>query len=237
MLFGGSKQDLDERSGGRFSGGSGSMMLIRSASTAATSSWAPARPASRRVFRLDARFGVDPRPFFDVLTGTQNSQLVASSLTNGTNILTATGLGLASGNIHASWSSRLQGAEMNAFCCLCSDCNYWVQMLGGVRYLQLNEGVAITETTQVNSAAPLGSPFFGGSTISIADRVDTRISFYGGQVGLRGEVRSGRVFVEARGTVALGGTREVVNIHGTTAITPPSGAGGDPGRLPGLGEQ
>jgi len=165
------------------------------------------------------------RPFFDVLTGTQNAQLVAfPALLNVINILTPSGLGIASGDIHASTYSRLQGADANVFCCLCSGCNYWVQTLAGVRWLQLNEGIAISENTHVNPLLPAGSPFFGGSTISISDKFDTRNNFYGGQVGLRGQVRSGRMFLEVQGKVALGVTDQVVDIHGATAITSPGGA-------------
>lgn len=164
------------------------------------------------------------RPFFDVSTGTQNAQLVAfPALANGSNMLTATGLGIASGDIRVSRYSRLQGADINALCGLCSGCDYWVQMLAGFRYLNLEEGIAVDETTRVNPALPSFSPFFGGSTISISDRFDTRNNFYGGQVGMRGEVRRGRMFVEVQSKVALGVTNQVVDIQGSTTIASPDG--------------
>ena len=225
VLFGNSDVDRGPRSGGRFTAGfwcdpcrkiglEGSYFFLGSQNT-------------RFDAASDATLGSSliARPFFDVLTGLPNSQLVAfPALANGTNLLTAGGMGLASGDIHATTYSRLQGADINALCCLCSGCNYWVQMLGGFRYLQLNEGIAITENTRVNPALPLGSPFFGGSTISISDRFDTRNNFYGGQVGLRGQISSGRMFVEVQSKVALGVTNQVVDIHGSTSITSPGGA-------------
>ena len=165
------------------------------------------------------------RPFFDVLGNFQNAQLVAfPALASGTNILTAGGMGLASGDIRIDTYSRLQGGDINAFCGLCSDCNYWVQMLVGVRYLQLDEGISIIENTRVNPALPAGTPFFGGSTISMTDQFDTRNTFYGGQLGLRGGYRSGRAFLEVQGKLALGVTNQIVDIRGSTAITPPGGA-------------
>ncbi len=164
------------------------------------------------------------RPFFDVLTGLQNAQLVAfPALAGGTNLITVTGLGLASGDIRASSYSRIQGGDLNAVCGLCAGCDYWLHALGGFRYLHLGEGLAIRERSRVNPALPAGTPFFGGSTITVADQFDTRNNFYGGQVGLRGEVRRGRVFFEAQGKVALGVTNQAVDVQGSTAITAPDG--------------
>jgi len=224
VLFDGSHDDSKPRSGGRFTGGFW-LDPCRTVGVEASYFFLGTR-TNQFVAASDARAGslMIARPFFDVITGTQNAQLVAfPALATGTNILTATGIGIASGDIHVASNSRLQGAEINALCGLCSGCNYWVQLLGGFRYLNLEEGIAISETSRINPALPLGSPFFGGSTISISDRFDTRNHFYGGQIGLRGEARSGRMFVEIQSKVALGVTHQIVDISGTTAITPPGG--------------
>lgn len=222
--FGGSDFDSRPRQGGRFTGGfwldpcrmvgvEGSYFFL-------------ANRTNRYDATSDATLGsrLIARPFFDVVSGTQNAQLVAfPALANGSNILTATGMGLASGDIHATSYSRLQGAEINALCGLCSGCDYWVQLLAGFRYLNLEEGIAISETTRVNPALPAFSPFFGGSTISITDRFDTRNNFYGGQVGMRGEVRRGRMFLEIQSKIALGVTHQTVDIQGSTTIASPNG--------------
>ncbi len=224
VIYGGPDDDSRPRSGGRFTAGFW-LDPCRRIGLEAGYFFLGDR-TSRFDAASDARLGSQliARPFFDVLTNSQNAQLVAfPALSNGTNILTATGMGLASGDIHASSYSRLQGAEINALCCACSGCNYWVQFLAGFRYLNLEEGISINENTRVNPALPAVSPFFGGSTISISDRFDTRNNFYGGQVGLRGEVRRGRMFVEVQSRVALGVTNQVVDIRGSTAITSPDG--------------
>ena len=224
VLYGNSDVDNGPRSGGRFTAGfwcdscrtygfEGSYFFLCSRTTNFDAA-------------SDSRVGSTfiSRPFFDVLNGTQNVQLVAfPALAGGQNILTATGLGIASGDFHASTYSRFQGADLNALCGLCSGCNYRVLMLAGFRYLQLEEGISITENTLVNPALPAGSPFFGGSAISMTDQFDTRNNFYGAQLGLRGEVRGGRVFLEVQSKVALGVTHQVVDIHGSTSITPPGG--------------
>ncbi len=231
VLFGGNV-DNQVRSGGRFSGGfwlndcqtiglEGSYFFLGSRSVGFNGSGA-----------------LLARPFFDVLTGMQNAQLVSFP-------------GIANGQIHLSAPSSLQGAELNMLCIPCCKpgcdagadqagrsgdkpllnnhcntfcgCNYWVNLLAGVRYLQLDEGLGITESSLVNPALPAGSPLFGGSTITIADQFTTHNYFYGGQIGAQAEFCWGPVFVDVLGKVALGTTQEVVDIHGATAITSPAG--------------
>ena len=235
VIFGG---DLDNRMrvGGRFSGGfwlnhcqtiglEGNYFFLGSRSS-----------------RFDSNGALLTRPFFDVLTDSQNAQLVSYP-------------GIATGQIHASTYSRLQGGELNLFCspkceptcdpCLdpcnnpsgngqnamtsysngnsCNNHRSSVVWFGGFRYLQLNEGLNITETSQVNPALPPGSPLFGGSTITITDQFSTRNTFYGGQIGARAECCWGRVFTNVYGKVAVGVTEQVVDINGATIITAPNG--------------
>jgi len=233
VLFGGTDLDNHAFSGGRFSGGfwlndcqtmgvEGSYFFL----------------GSRSVHFDDASNGalgsaIIARPFFDVTSGIQNAELVAFP-------------GIASGQIQLSSFSRLQGAELNLLCIPCTPCcdpcadqacpggdlakhnsgcgcNYYVSFLAGFRYLQLDEGLDIAESSQINPALPAGSPLFGGSTISIADQFDTHNYFYGGQIGAKAEFCWGRAFVDVQGKVALGVTHEVVDIQGSTAITTPGG--------------
>jgi hypothetical protein len=152
------------------------------------------------------------RPFFNVITGLQDVQIVAFP-------------GIASGNIQTSSSSRLQGADLNLFCNLCcrpaccaTDCcqsggtAYRVDIFGGPRWMQLNEDVVITE--HVTDLAT-------GTTFTIVDRFETRNNFYGGQVGARAELQRGRYFLSLMGKLALGATHQVVRISGTTVINEP----------------
>jgi hypothetical protein len=215
VLFGGGDVDSQVRSGGRFTAGlwldnsqtiglEGNYFFLGSRSV-------PFDRASNGATGSE----VIARPFFDVMSGIQNAQLVAFP-------------GIVSGEIHLSSSSRLQGAELNMTCnpcctpCCCG-CNYRVSLLGGFRYLQLDEGLGITESSQVNPALPAGSPLFGGSTIAGSDQFDTRNSFYGGQIGAHAEIWWGRLFADVIGKVALGATNEAVDVHGTTVITSPAG--------------
>jgi Putative beta barrel porin-7 (BBP7) len=232
VLFGGSDVDNQVRSGGRITGG---FWLNNCQTSGLEGSYFFL--ASRSV-RFDDDSALIARPFFDVTSGIQNAQLVAYP-------------GIVNGEIHVSSSSRLQGAELNLLCVpcctpccdpcadqgcrsgdtakhntcgsTCGSCSYSLSLLSGFRYLQLDEGLDIIESSQVNPALPAGAPLFGGSTITIADQFDTHNYFYGGQVGAQAEVCWGRVFVDVVGKVALGETHEVVDIHGSTAITSPNG--------------
>jgi len=213
VLFGGSDVDNQVRSGGRVTGGfwindsqtiglEGNYFFLGSRSVRfdRASSGAPGSE-------------IIARPFFDVMGGTQNAQLVAFP-------------GIASGEVHLSSSSRLQGAELDMLSNprgTPSGSNYWVSLLSGFRYLQLEEGLGITESSHVNPALPAGPPLFGGSSITIADQFDTHNYFYGGQIGAQMEIYWGRLSVNAVGKVALGATHEVVDIHGATAITSAAG--------------
>ena len=163
------------------------------------------------------------RPFFDTSTGTQNSELVGYP-------------GLAAGSIRVhSTSGPLLGAEGNLLFNLCRSCDtcydacnpcdrpasrYRVDLLAGMRYMELREGLGITENTQVDP----NSPVFAGDNISAFDQFDTVNRFYGGQLGIRSEWWYKRVFFNATAKVALGDTHQTVDINGSTRLTTPGGA-------------
>jgi hypothetical protein len=154
------------------------------------------------------------RPFFDIpptgAAGFQNSQLVAFP-------------GAAAGTISVQNTTRLQGAEVNALCnlCCCGDCRggYRVDALAGFRWMQLNDCLTITEN--ISPSTPLVTGFPAGSQVTVMDQFCTKNDFYGGQIGVRGEWRRERFFVNARVLVALGDTRQEATINGSTTIAPP----------------
>jgi hypothetical protein len=151
------------------------------------------------------------RPFFNALTGREDSELVAAP-------------GVVAGSVGVAASSRLQGAEANALCNLCRGCGcglgYRVDALAGFRFLELKEGIGITEDLPVLPTVPV----LGGTTFLVSDRFDTRNQFYGGQVGVQGQVWSGRLFATAAAKVALGDTHQGVDVSGFTSIAPPGAA-------------
>src|SRR5262249_16497946 len=215
VLVGGRGLDRDPLHGGRFIAGMwfdcchtkgfeiGYFFLANRA--AHFSAGGPGTPGSPTV----------ARPFFNALTGREDSQLVAFP-----NVL--------AGVATVDTGARLQGVTPNFICNLCCcnpvDCcnphGYRVDLLVGPRFYRLREDLNIREDLRV---AP-GVPVLGGSRINILDPCETETLFYGGFVGGRAEFWRDRVFVNVTGGVALGSTHQIVRIDGNTVITPPTGA-------------
>jgi hypothetical protein len=204
VLFGG-RTDNEERSGGRFRAGfwldseqiigiEGGYFFLGSRSVNFTAGSASPGAGS----------AVIGRPFFNAITGAEAAELVSVP-------------GVLTGAVAVNLSSRLQGAELNGVCNLCCGCRGRVDLLAGFRYLELTEGLGITE----NLAVAPNVPVLGGTAFGVSDQFNTRNRFYGGQIGARAEFWRGGLFVNVRGMVALGGTDQVVEVAGGTVIAPP----------------
>jgi hypothetical protein len=153
------------------------------------------------------QFPVLARPFFDVNSGQQFSELVAFP-------------GISTGHITVSAPSNFWGLDTNLRCNVCTTCDYRFDVLAGFRYLNLGEGLGITEVVQGGPNAP--APFTNSTTV-VNDSFDTRNQFYGGQIGFSSEWKRGPWSVDMFGKVALGGTVQNLNINGSEAITAPNG--------------
>jgi hypothetical protein len=138
------------------------------------------------------------RPFVDANTGHELAFLVAAPH-------------VASGNIAVSYSSRIQGAELNGVGTMHSSQHMQLDGLIGFRYLEVDEGINILE-----NLTPLALP----ASYAFADQFDGHNRFYGGQLGARLDIRRGDFFANFLGKVALGETYEVVRISGVTLATP-----------------
>ncbi len=204
VLFGGSTADNEERSGGRFTLGywlddcqiyglEGSYFFL-----------------GQRSIGFNANSNTIPvlaRPFFNVNAGMEDREVVAAP-------------GLATGSVGVSSSSRLWGWEANLRRNVCCGCCYRLDLLTGFRYLELDEGLRVTEDVQVLPNAP--SPL-AGDHFDVSDSFDTRNRFYGGQIGAAAEIRRGRWALGWNGKVALGDVRQVVNIEGSQLLVTPQG--------------
>lgn len=113
-------------------------------------------------------------------------------------------------------TSQLQGAELNGFANLLRGANgLRVDLLGGARWVQLNEELTFS------SASVDIQPFAGGGPIAglvfnAQDQFRTLNDFYGGQLGIRAEYPLDRFFVRATGKLALGDMHQSVAISGVT---------------------
>lgn len=119
--------------------------------------------------------------------------------------------------------TQFWGAELNLRHQLCCGCNYRVDLLGGFRYLDLQEGLHITEdlTTLRDFPEPSANPPLQvrqGDRFVATDLFDTHNRFYGGQLGVSGELRRGRWVVTGTAKLALGVTQETLDVAGSTTL-------------------
>jgi hypothetical protein len=209
VLFGGSHIDSDVRSGGRFRAGywfdddescgvEGSFFFL-----------------GQRGIHFTAASGGVPglfRPFFKV-----NSTVNADGSVSppGESAEQVAFPGTITGRVSADLSSRLWGADANFRGNLLGGplgcgCCYRVDGLAGFRYIGFDESLGVAE-----NLTALTSP---GGTFAISDRFATTNRFYGGQIGGVAELRHGPWTLDLRSTVALGWTRQTVDISGSTSI-------------------
>jgi hypothetical protein len=134
------------------------------------------------------------RPFFNVLTGLQDSELVSAP-----NIL--------AGTVVARTSNTFYGAEANFRSnILCGPC--WnVDLIAGYRYLAFDEDLRISESLQALQV-PL--------TFTLNDSFRVKNRFNGGQIGFDSEWRRNRWSVDLKTKIALGNISESADIFGST---------------------
>jgi hypothetical protein len=169
----------------------------------------------QRAVNFDS--GVQPvlsRPFFNIATGMEFVETVSQPNTN-------------LGRITVDAPSKLWGAETDWRHNLLCGCWYRVDLLAGFRYVDLEEGLHITEDYHFlpgvnNLGFPF--PFTPGTHVVVSDRFDTRNQFYGGQVGFETELHRGRWSLDLSTKVALGDNHETVDIGGNFITTPPGGS-------------
>jgi hypothetical protein len=202
-LFGGNGLDYFDRKGGRFSGG---YWLDDEHTVGFDLSYffLSGRPINRSI--VSPGEPVLANPFINANSGNPDSSLVSYP-------------GIMSGDIFVDMPSFLQGADANVSRNLARGEHFRLDGLAGFRWLNLREGLHITESSLVQLAPQfVGLIPLDGNTISVSDRFDTHNNFYGGQLGLRAEVNHKRWTLSFLGKVALGVSHEVVKVRGRTTI-------------------
>lgn len=91
--------------------------------------------------------------------------------------------------------------------------------VGGFRYLTICDDVNVTENLTTLVSNPGSVPT--GTNFNILDKFQTGSQFYGADIGLRGERRMGRWFLDGTGRIALGSTCQSATISGNTTVTVP----------------
>ncbi len=212
VLFGGSGVDGGIRSGGRFTAGywctedhllgiEGSFFFLgdKNNSFLAASNGTPAlgRPVD--------------------LLGTPGRQLVAGNELRNINGVPV--IASLAGSVNVNTSSSFWGADLNLRTNLACGPNYYLDLIGGFRTLSLDESLSVTESLLVTGTTPV-VPGAAGTTFMINDSFNTRNRFYGGQLGLAGEVRRGKWSLGLDAKLGLGETQQTVDISGSTTQTP-----------------
>jgi hypothetical protein len=172
------------------------------------------------------------RPFFNVLTGQEDAQIVSWPSSFPPNVGARGGInGGVFGGIDVFSDSRFWGGESNLVFDLHEGADR-LHFLTGFRYLGLEESLRTSQSSTVDMtstafmARPLamnGTPVPGPDIVSMTDRARTRNEFFGWQAGLRGEWHWGRVQFGWDAKVGLGDTKQWVNLSGVTEWTGSNG--------------
>jgi hypothetical protein len=167
-------------------------------------------------FRADSgTYPVLARPIFEVNPGPQMGEFRQ---------LTAFP-GLFSGAISVATASRLWGTEVDvrhSGCCgCCCDCNYRIDWLAGLRYLELNDNLSVSERIQFQPEVIANLP--NGGSAAVFDSFATRNQFFGPQIGTVIELNHGPWSLDVRGKLAIGNNHETVTINGGQVLLNPQG--------------
>lgn len=201
VVIGGSPLDLEQSNGGRFTFGSWFSAEQRFGGEV-TYMFLARHQINRTAFAngssTDNALAV---PYFNPLT---DAEAVGPLLDGPT-----TFADFSQGFDALTLSVFVQGTEANGLMNLYT--SPWLRIVGlaGFRWFQLEEKLSYNTTV---SSLPGETPlFFGGQ-----DRFDTENNFCGGQLGIRGELNYGPVFLTASSRLALGNVHQELNISGVT---------------------
>jgi hypothetical protein len=150
-------------------------------------------------------------PFIDAATGTARNLILAQPTTPPPLTFSQTG----SSRIEAV--DRFWGADISLRKELCRRSRFQLDLLGGLRYLDLEEELNITNNT-LFSAAPI---IFSDADVTFFDSFNAHNQFIGAHIGASAEFNYGRFFVNLWGKAAVGNNRQTVDIEGSTVTRAP----------------
>jgi hypothetical protein len=122
--------------------------------------------------------------------------------------------GLRSGAFVGYSRIELFGEEANLTRSLWRGDGFALDFLAGARFLQMRDRADLTATGR---DLPAQTTLHG-----LEDHIQTFNDYYGGQLGLRGELTCGRWSLLARGTIGLGADDETVRAYGITLDQTPT---------------
>lgn len=139
--------------------------------------------------------------------------------------------GVLTGSVFVNASSRFGGGDINVLFNLLRSNGWTINLLGGYRYLQLDESLTIeansylfTTATYTDNMGNVLATAPPGSSIAVIDQFHTRNQFNGGQIGTEFQYMWGRLSISGAAKLALGATHEVVTINGSNNVFPTNAA-------------
>jgi hypothetical protein len=139
--------------------------------------------------------------------------------------------GVETGNVVVSATGRFGGGDVNLLYNLYRGNGWTVNVLGGYRYLQLDETLTIASGSNLFTTATYSDNMGNvlatappGSSVTVIDQFGTRNEFNGGQIGAAFAYQWGRWSIGGTAKLAIGATHEVVTINGVTTVFPVNGA-------------
>jgi len=140
--------------------------------------------------------------------------------------------GVGTGGVIVDASSRLGGGDFNLLYNLYRADGWTVNLLGGYRFVELDETLNITAnstlfatTTYTDNMGNILATAPPGSIVTVFDQFRTRNDFNGGQIGTEFQYQWGRWLLGGMAKFAIGDMHEVITINGSTTVFP---AGGTP---------
>ena len=135
--------------------------------------------------------------------GTPSSKIIAGQTPNG----------VLSGGFVGYSRIELFGEEANLVAPLLRGESSRLELLGGVRFLQMRDRTDLTSSSRL---LPDLSTLLG-----LEDHYRIHNAYYGGQVGLRGETTFGRWSLSLRGEIGLGANQEQIRAFGQSIYQTP----------------
>jgi Putative beta barrel porin-7 (BBP7) len=135
--------------------------------------------------------------------------------------------GIDTGSAFVRSTSQFGGGDINLLYNLYRGHGWTVNLLGGYRYLELDETLAIgadstllTTSTYTDNFGNVLATAPPGSEVTVFDSFRTENQFNGGQIGAEFKYLYGRWVFDGAAKIAFGGTHEVVTINGATNVFP-----------------
>lgn len=169
---------------------------------------------------------------FNVLDRSGVGNLILNEPVSGAPFVTQVSApGVESGSVTVGATNRFGGGDINLLYNLYRVNGWTVNLLGGYRYLQLDESLTITAnsdlfvtTTYSDNMGNVLATAPPGSSVNVIDQFGTRNQFNGGQIGTQIQYQHWRFLFSGTAKLAIGDTCEVVTADGSTTVFPVNAA-------------